>query len=87
MSWCVSAIGKPEAVGKKLATDFGKITYLSGVESELKENAARLVELALSGFSGPRAVKVSAGGSASNYNGAKTQFLKILIEPIYNLAE
>lgn len=87
MSWSVQAVGKPEAVVKKLATEFEKITYLAGVEAELKDAVDKLVAVAVSAYTGSYAVRVTASGSASNYKEGVTQSLNLLIEPIYGFIE
>ncbi len=81
MSWSVSAIGKPEAVAKKLAEDFSKITYLGPEEAAVKDAIAEVVAKALATTVG--AVEVSASGSLSG----GMQSASLRIDPKYGFIE
>ncbi len=81
MSWSVSAIGKPEAVAKKLAEDFSKITYLGPEEEAVKDAIAEVVAKALATTVG--AVEVSASGSLSG----GMQSASLRIDPKYGFIE
>jgi autotransporter adhesin len=89
MSWSVIAVGKKDAVAAKLATDFEKITYLSGPEAELKDAAAEIITKAVAAQGDKTAIKVSASGSAGQSYGpdSATQTLSIVIEPIFGFVE
>lgn len=89
MSWSVSAHGKPEAVGRKLAGDFERITYLSGVEQELMLAAAGIVSKACAANNcKDYSLKVTASGSGSHHETkGDTQSISIVIEPMYGFAE
>jgi hypothetical protein len=91
MSWSVSAVGKPGPVAKKLAADFAGCSYLKGAEVSIKDKAAELVAAALSAFTSPSAVKVSASGSkaSTGLDGAivEQHTLSIDIQPIWGFVE
>ncbi len=81
MSWSVSVIGKAEAVAKKLAEDFARITYLAPEEAAVKDAIAGAVAKALETTTG--AVEVYASGSLSG--GLQSASLKI--DPKYGFVE
>jgi hypothetical protein len=89
MSWSVVAVGKKDAVAAKLATDFERITYLTGPEAELKDVAAELITKAVAAQGEKTAIKVLASGSAGQTGEANsaTQTLNIVIEPIHGFVE
>ncbi len=92
MSWSVSAIGKSDAVAKKLAAEFTSIAYLKGPEAGVKDAAAAVVAVALAGQIPPTAVKVNCCGSQSTTTAKDgstlhTNSLKIEIDPIYGFVE
>ena len=80
MSWSVQAIGKPEAVAKKLEEAFSKIIY-EGSEGSVKDKIAEAVAIALANTDG--VVKVYASGSLSS--GKHT--VQLTIEPLYGFVE
>lgn len=65
MSWSIMAGGKTDAVRATLKTQFEKIQYLQGPEAAIKDKAAELVDLTLSGFEGATGVSVNCSGSES----------------------
>jgi len=89
MSWSVNAFGKPQAVAAKLATEFAKITYLTGPEAGLKDAAAEIVAKALEANTNKTSVvKVDCSGSGSNHPAdGSAQTLKIEVSPIWGFTE
>ena len=96
MSWSVGAIGKPEAVAKKLAAEFDNIKHLEGPEDLLKMRVADLVAVALAAYTGPEhskmheqkyAVQVTASGSGMAHGDHKTQTLSLEIKAVYGFCE
>jgi hypothetical protein len=83
MSWSVSAIGKPEAVAKKLAEDFANITYCGPEELAIKDAIADCVAKALASTVPNTAVEVHASGSQSG----GLQSVRLDIQPKYGFVE
>ncbi|HEV3025133.1 MAG TPA: hypothetical protein VGX76_21830 [Pirellulales bacterium] len=81
MSWAFYAQGKPRPVVAKAADAFAKMTYVTGVEGELKDAVAAIVRDAVSAFSDDAAVKVECSGHAVTGDQAGQQ-LQISICPI-----
>jgi hypothetical protein len=91
MSWSVSAIGKSDAVARKLATDFAAIK-VTGPEVDVVNSAAAAIAAALAAQVPPTAVRVAASGSQSSMgqSGSPTSYtntMSISIEPIYGFVE
>ncbi len=88
MSWSVSALGKPEAIAKKLAEDFAKITYLVPEEAAVKDAIADVVAKTLLTQAKGTAVDVSASGSLSTFvKGGKLHSVNLSIKTIYGFVE
>lgn len=87
MSWSVYAMGKPEAVVKKIEAEFDNITYLQGPEKELKELAKELLVKATKAYSGNAVVNITSSGHASETIDSKSQTLNISITPMYGFVE
>lgn len=91
MSWSVSALGKSDAVARKLAADFEKIRVV-GPEVQVVETAAASVAAILAAQVPPTAVSVKAFGSQSQSGGAPgptsyTNSCSIVVEPLYGFVE
>lgn len=87
MSWSVSATGKPGPVAAKVAARFEEITYLAGVENELKTAAAALVATAVAAQSDSVVVKVSCSGSLSSNGDVHKHELRIEVAPIHDFTD
>lgn len=92
MSWSVSAVGKSDAVAKKLASDFTLLSPCREPEESIKQAAAALLVVALAGQIPATAVKVTASGSMSVSSSKDapdkvTNQLRIEIEPMWNFME
>lgn len=93
MSWSVSAVGKSDAVAKKLDADFeGILKYVTGPEIEAVKGAQAAIQAGLGAQVPVVAVKVSAFGSQSSMGQAGqptryTNSVKIEIEPIPGFLE
>lgn len=95
MSWSINAGGKTEKVREAIKDEFSKIQYLKGVEAEVKDKVAEVVDVALSGFKGMTGVEVDCSGSESGggeYSADSgysqvTQTVSIKIQPIWKFVE
>lgn len=86
MSWSIYALGKPEAVAKKIRDDGDKITYLQGDEKVIKEKAIDLLETITKAYVGG-AVTVAANGHAGVNGETKYQNLSISVAPLNGFIE
>lgn len=91
MNWSVMAVGKSDAVAKKLAAEFASIK-VAGPEIEVVKAAAVMVDAALAGQVPATLIKVTASGSQSSMgqSDAPTRYtnsVKIDIEPISGFVE
>jgi hypothetical protein len=93
MSWSVSAVGKSDAVARKLAAEFETIEKnVQGPEVEVVKGAAASIAATLAAQVPAAAVKVSASGSQSSMgqSGAPTKYTNscsIAIEPLHGFVE
>lgn len=91
MSWSVSAVGKSDAVAKKLAADFDRIS-VTGPEVEAVAGAKAAVMAALGAQVPPTAVQVTASGSQGTMGQTDgpsryTNSVKIDVQPFFGFIE
>lgn len=84
MSWSLYATAKAgPGVQASIIERFNAINYLKGDEALLKDSAANIVANAVNACSPGSFVHIECSGSASEYNGQKTQTLKLSVQPLH----
>lgn len=84
MSWGIQAIGQSGKVASKVREDIKRTTCVEPEEA-IKNAIGEAIAKACEDMGG--AVKVSAGGSMSSYNGLRAHSLNVTVEPLYGFVE
>lgn len=91
MSWSTEAVGKPDAVARKIAADISNIKC-QGPEEAIKNEISDVIGLALGDFPPGAVVRVRASGSQSyvdyhDHTKGRHHTLNVSIEPIWGFVE